>query len=112
MAFKNAVPPKPSQTARRKSYSSSPRRKILGVLLHQGQIMQRYRYVAEAQTAPDVALQLPTGGGKMLVGRLIGEWLRAKNAGRIVYLCPTRQLVNQDVAQAEGHSGLSVHGVI
>jgi len=41
---------------------------------------------------------------------LIGEWLRRKNVERVVFLCPTRQLVNQVVAQAEGQYGLSVHG--
>ena len=67
------------------------------------------RYAREAQEATDVALQLPTGSGKTLVGLLIGEWRRRKYAERVVYLCPTRQLVNQVVAQAIGH-GLSVHG--
>jgi len=41
---------------------------------------------------------------------LIGEWRRRKNAERVVYLCPTRQLVNQVVAQASGQYGLTVHG--
>ena len=31
-------------------------------------------YVAGAYVAPDVALQLPTGSGKTLVGLLIAEW--------------------------------------
>jgi hypothetical protein len=68
------------------------------------------QYVAEGQTAPDVAMQLPTGSGKTLVGLLIGEWLRRKNNERVVFLCPTRQLVNQVVEQAEKQYGLSVHG--
>ncbi len=37
------------------------------------------KYAAQAQDASDVALQLPTGSGKTLVGLLIGEWLRRKN---------------------------------
>jgi hypothetical protein len=41
---------------------------------------------------------LPTGSGKTLVGLLIGEWLRRKNKERVVFLCPTRQLVNQVIA--------------
>src|SRR5260221_9436649 len=59
------------------------------------------KYVADAQSSSDVALQLPTGSGKTLVGLLIGEWLRRKNQERVVFLCPTRQLVNQVVQQAE-----------
>jgi hypothetical protein len=70
------------------------------------------KYVAQAQAAPDVALQLPTGSGKTLVGLLIGEWLRRKNQERVVFLCPTRQLVNQVVHQAEQQYGLSVHGFV
>jgi DEAD/DEAH box helicase len=66
--------------------------------------------VRDGLTVSDVALQLPTGSGKMLVGLLIGEWLRRKNSEGVVYLCPTRQLVNQVVTQAESQYGLSVHG--
>ena len=108
MAFRKTPPPDAVPDSPEKILLQLPRRKIPGVLLHQGQIMQRY--VAEAQVASDVALQLPTGSGKTLVGLLIGEWRRLKNSERVVYLCPTRQLVNQVVAQAEGQYGLSVHG--
>jgi len=108
MAFKKTPPPELVPDSPEKILLDLPRRKIPGVLLHQGQMMQRY--VAEAQDEADVALQLPTGSGKTLVGLLIGEWLRRKNTERIVFLCPTRQLVNQVVAQAEGQYGLSVHG--
>ncbi|MHC2274926.1 replicative superfamily II helicase [Bradyrhizobium diazoefficiens] len=108
MAFKQAPPIETVPDSPEKILLQLPRRKIPGVLLHQGQMMQRY--VAEAQDKTDVALQLPTGSGKTLVGLLIGEWLRRKNRERVVFLCPTRQLVNQVVAQAEGQYGLSVHG--
>lgn len=108
MAFKDAPPPDVVPDSPEKILLQLPRRKIPGVLLHQGQMMQKY--VAEAQQASDVALQLPTGSGKTLVGLLIGEWLRRKNNERVVFLCPTRQLVNQVVAQAESQYGLSVHG--
>jgi superfamily II DNA or RNA helicase len=108
MAFRQAPPAEAVPDSPEKILLTLPRRKIPGVLLHQGQMMQRY--VRDALDAPDVALQLPTGSGKTLVGLLIGEWLRRKNPERVVYLCPTRQLVNQVVAQAEGQYGLSVHG--
>jgi hypothetical protein len=55
-------------------------------------------------------LQLPTGSGKTLVGVLIGEWLRRKNQEHVVYLCPTKQLVNQVVEQCEEKYGLTVLG--
>lgn len=85
-----------------------PRRKIPDVLPHQREVLRTY--AAEHVDAPDVALQLPTGSGKTLVGLLIGEWQRRKFNGRVVYLCPTKQLVNQTVEQAEEKYGLTVYG--
>ena len=58
----------------------------------------------------DVALQLPTGSGKTLVGLLIAEWRRRKFEERVVYLCPTKQLVNQTVEQAQEKYGIDVNG--
>jgi hypothetical protein len=65
-------------------------------------------YAATAAGMSDVALQLPTGSGKTLVGLLIGEWRRRKNQEKVVYLCPTKQLVNQVVEQADEKYGLTV----
>lgn len=82
------------------------RRRIPDVLPHQAEIMRTY---AELRfDLPDVALQLPTGSGKTLVGLLIAEWRRRKYHERVVYLCPTRQLVHQAVEQAQNRYGLSV----
>src|SRR5215469_16030543 len=110
MAFKKETPPEVVPDSPEKILLQLPRRKIPGVLLHQGQMMQRY--VREGRNVSDVALQLPTGSGKTLVGLLIGEWRRRKNSERVVYLCSTRQLVNQVVAQAKDQYGLGVHGFI
>ncbi len=71
---------------------------------HQKQMLAAY--VDDMVDVSDVALQLPTGSGKTLVGLMIGEWRRRKFAERVVYLCPTRQLVNQTVEQAEGTYGI------
>ena len=84
------------------------RRKHPDVLPHQQVMMQVY--ASRAVNKSDVALQLPTGSGKTLVGLLIAEWRRRKNGEKVVYLCPTKQLVNQVVAQAEEKYGLSVVG--
>ena len=86
MAFKETPPSELVPDSPEKILLQLPRRNISGVLLHQGQMMQRY--VAEAQNEPDVALQLPTGSGKTLVGLLIGEWLRRKNTERVVSCAP------------------------
>jgi hypothetical protein len=83
-----------------------PRRKHASLFDHQGQILRTY--VAKALKASDVALQLPTGSGKTLVGLLLAEWRRRKFGERVVYLCPTRQLVNQVVEEASSKYGLTV----
>jgi superfamily II DNA or RNA helicase len=46
----------------------------------------------------DVAIELPTGAGKTLVGCLIAEWRRRKYADRVAYVVPTRQLARQAAA--------------
>jgi superfamily II DNA or RNA helicase len=106
MAFKKpsaqtAVPDSPDRLFR-----DLPRRKHASLFDHQGQVLRTY--VAEAATASDVALQLPTGSGKTLVGLLLAEWRRRKNHERVIYLCPTRQLVTQVVGEASSKYGLTV----
>lgn len=51
----------------------------------------------------DVALELPTGAGKTLVGLLVAEWRRRRHGGRVAYVCPTRQLAAQAANKAEGY---------
>lgn len=60
-------------------------------------------YQEKALQFSDVAFHLPTGGGKTLVGLVLAEWRRLKFNERVVYLCPTKQLVNQVVEQATIH---------
>jgi hypothetical protein len=110
MAFKKTIAPALIPASPEKLLRELPRRKIADVLLHQGEVMRTY-----AQTcldSPDVALQLPTGSGKTLVGLMIAEWRRRKNGERVVYLCPTRQLVNQVVSQATDSYGLTLNGFV
>lgn len=106
MAFKKpttqaSVPDSPDRLFR-----DLPRRKHASLYDHQGQILRTY--VSNALKASDVALQLPTGSGKTLVGLLLAEWRRRKYRERVVYLCPTRQLVNQVAEEASSKYGLSV----
>jgi DEAD/DEAH box helicase/Helicase C-terminal domain len=108
MAFKKTPPAPQAPDSPEKLLLDLPRRKIAGPLLHQGEIMRSY--AANAVKAADVALQLPTGSGKTLVGLMIAEWRRRTFKERIVYLCPTRQLVNQVVEQAADQYGLTVNG--
>jgi hypothetical protein len=106
MAFKKpttqaSVPDSPDRLFR-----DLPRRKHASLYDHQGQVLRTY--VSNAMKASDVALQLPTGSGKTLVGLLLAEWRRRKYRERVVYLCPTRQLVNQVAEEASAKYGLSV----
>jgi len=43
----------------------------------------------------DVIIKLNTGGGKTLVGLLIGQSIVNETQGSVLYLCPTRQLKKQ-----------------
>lgn len=110
MAFKEIKPSAIAPDSPEKLFLDLPRRKIPGVLPHQQELMRTY--ASSALSDPDVALQLPTGSGKTLVGLLIGEWRRRKFGERVVYLVPTKQLVNQVVEQAEEKYGLTVHGFV
>ena len=83
------------------------KRKVPGLLSHQADLLRSYMTVH--QKYADIALQLPTGSGKTLVGLLIAEWRRRKYRDRAVYLCPTRQLVNQVAEQATSAYGLDLH---
>lgn len=65
-------------------------------------------YEKDGFQSSDVAIQLPTGSGKTLVGLVLAEWRRRRSSERIVYLCPTRQLANQVANQAREQYGLDV----
>ncbi|WP_341925258.1 DEAD/DEAH box helicase family protein [Nocardioides psychrotolerans] len=71
---------------------------------HQADILRDY---LNHQSDPDLAIELPTGAGKTLVGMLIGEWRRRTLNERVVYLCPTLQLARQAVTDARA-AGISV----
>jgi hypothetical protein len=66
-------------------------------------------YMDKGLNERNVAIQLPTGAGKTLVGLMIGEWRRLKFRDRVVFLCPTKQLVNQVAAEANTKFGLKAH---
>lgn len=83
-----------------------PKRRHPSLFDHQGQMLRNY--AAKALKAKDVALQLPTGSGKTLVGLLLAEWRRRKFGEKVVYLCPTVQLVNQVAEEAATKYGLSI----
>ena len=71
-------------------------RKLKGLLTYQGQVLNEYQ--ATATQKPDVAIKLPTGSGKTLVGLLIADWRRRKFNERVLYLCPTNRSLKNPVA--------------
>ncbi len=75
-----------------------------GLLSHQADILRRYQN--EAFGKPDVAIELPTGSGKTLVGLLIAEFRRITKRERVLYLCPNIQLVKQVVEHSERKYGI------
>jgi Type III restriction enzyme, res subunit len=60
-------------------------------------------YAQSHQGSADVALELPTGSGKTLVGLLIAEWRRLRLGERTAFVCPTNQLARQAHAKAAGY---------
>lgn len=52
-------------------------------------------YYNQYRETSDIAIELPTGTGKTLVGLLIGEFRRRADDKRVVFLCSTRQLCAQ-----------------
>ncbi|PFC40640.1 hypothetical protein CN300_26255 [Bacillus thuringiensis] len=89
-------------------YKDYKKRKIQGTLDYQSKMIENY--MQQAFNKRDVALELPTGSGKTLIGLLIGEFRRRKNKEKVVYLCPNNQLVNQVVEKANTVYGIKVHG--
>lgn len=108
MAFKKNTPTLSAPDSPAKLFQTLTRRKLPDVMTHQRDMLSAYG--EDMLAARDVALQLPTGSGKTLVGLLIAEWRRRKFKERVVYLCPTRQLVNQTVDQAQNRYGIDAVG--
>src|SRR5712692_3907706 len=72
---------------------------------HQADALREYAKIPPTES--NVAIELPTGAGKTLVGLTIAEYHRRANRARVAYLCPTKQLVGQVTELAQGY-GLHV----
>ena len=69
---------------------------------HQADVLRSWH--SKHVDAPDLALELPTGTGKTLIGLLIGDFVRQTREERVAYLCPNRQLAHQVGALASDYS--------
>jgi len=76
---------------------------------HQADILREYNN--NKINSEDIAIELPTGTGKTLVGLLIGEFRRRAFDERILYLCPTKQLAYQVQKQATKY-GINSHALV
>ncbi|WP_281486633.1 DEAD/DEAH box helicase family protein [Lysinibacillus sphaericus] len=85
-------------------YLDNRRKRINGALDYQSKMIDSY--MKEGYNSANVALELPTGAGKTLIGLLIGEFRRRKNGEKILYVCPNNQLVNQVVDKANNLYGI------
>jgi hypothetical protein len=104
MAFKIGGTSNISLDSPEKMFLDFSDRAFKGLLTHQGHVLNEYQ--STASSIGNVAIKLPTGSGKTLVGTLIAEWRRRKFEERVVYICPTKQLVHQVVEEARGKYGM------
>src|SRR5947209_1276385 len=81
--------------------------KIFNGLTLRGEVQGLFGPQQEALTTwhgcrsdPDVLFALNTGGGKTLVGLLAAQSLVNETRGKVLYVCPTNQLVQQTAAMA------------
>ncbi|AVF28915.1 DEAD/DEAH box helicase [Paenibacillus larvae] len=72
---------------------------VKGLWSQQADILREY--YNEYKTKQDIAIELPTGTGKTLIGLLIAEYRRRCHRERVIYLCPTKQLAGQVHAKAQ-----------
>ena len=80
-------------------------RNVEGLMSQQADMLREYMKVNDAS---DIALELPTGSGKTLVGLLIAEWRRTLSKKPTLFVCPTSQLAYQVSEQAKREYGLKV----
>lgn len=57
----------------------------------------------DRRSEKDIVLKLHTGGGKTLVGLLMAQSCLIETGEPVLYLAPTRQLVNQTLEKAKAH---------
>lgn len=70
----------------------------------QAQALKRWH---DKRIKNDVVIGMNTGAGKTLVGFLIGQSLVNETRGKVLYVCPTNQLVEQ-AARRAGECGIEV----
>lgn len=103
MAFNYKIREKIEYNTPQTMYQDNKSKTILGPLDYQSKMIDEYM---KKINCANVALELPTGSGKTLIGLLIGEFRRKVKDERILFLCTTNQLVNQVVEQSNKKYGI------
>lgn len=103
MAFKNIGESATTYENPQALFRDLRNRKIQDIWGPQDKMLESYMKFFDSE---NLALEMPTGSGKTLVGLLIAEFRRRTKNEKVVYLCPTRQLVNQVVEQAKIKYGI------
>ena len=103
MAFKIPYKEEFRYSSPQEMYQDNKLKSIPGPLDYQTSMLDLYMKNINKKS---LALELPTGSGKTLIGLLIGEYRRRKNKEKVLFLCPTNQLVNQVVEQASTKYGI------
>src|SRR6266700_4965515 len=67
----------------------------------QAQVLETWQ---KRRNERDLVIKLHTGGGKTLVGLLIAQSILNETNEPVLYLAPTRQLVQQTLAKAKEYS--------
>jgi len=80
MAFKTRKKEEFLYSSPQEMYQDNKLKKIMGPLDYQAAMLDLYIKNVDKKT---VALELPTGSGKTLVGLLIGEYRRRKNKEKV-----------------------------
>jgi hypothetical protein len=70
---------------------------INDLYVSQGDVLKEW---FDRRTEKDIVLKLHTGGGKTLVGLLIGTSIMSETRKPVVYVVPTKQLVDQALGKA------------
>ena len=111
MAFKFIKSETVNFSTPQEMFQDNKMKNILGLIDYQSKMIDNYMHsIRNDGTIIDkhVAFELPTGSGKTLIGLLIGEFHRRKYHRKVLFLCPTKQLVAQVCHQAKTYYGINV----
>lgn len=108
MAFKIKRSENSGFSTPQEMFQDNKLKSIKGILDYQSDMLSNYMKTlkGEAIINKNVALEMPTGSGKTLVGILIAEFHRRKYNRKALFLCPTNQLVKQVCEQAQKQYGI------